>query len=194
MHRPLVTFSSWFYLWLAVAIVLLPIKWLVAWIIAIIAHEIFHYIALRLFGYPVVQIHIGFRGVKMVTEEPRGKSGVCCALAGPLAGFLLFVFVRWIPRIAICGLMQSVYNLLPFYPLDGGRALRCILQRVVKNGAVIKIHRGIEAATCAAIVILLLIIFIWLDLKILPVLGIVCLLASKYVIKIPCKELQKRVQ
>lgn len=194
MHRPFVTFSSWFYLWLALAIVLLPIKWLIAWIVAILVHEIFHYIALRLFGYPICQIHIGLHGVKMVTEESRGKSGVCCALAGPLSGFLLLFFVRWIPRIGICGLVLSVYNMLPFYPLDGGRALRCILQGVIKNGAAIKIHRGIEIAVFAAIVIMLLIIFILLGLKILPVIGIACLLAGKSIIKIPCKELQKRVQ
>lgn len=194
MHRPFVTVSAWFYLWLAVAIVLLPIKWLIAWIIAILCHEMFHYIALRVFQYHVFQIHIGIHGVKMITEESKGKRGVYCALAGPLAGFVLFAFVRWTPRIAICALLQSLYNLLPFFPLDGGRALRCILQSVVKNGSAIKAQRWIETAVFIAIVLFLIIVFVWLDLKILPLIGIMCLFASRSVAKIPCKALQKRVQ
>lgn len=194
MHKPFVTVSAWFYLWLAVAIVLLPIKWLIAWIIAILCHEMFHYIALRVFQYHVFQIHIGIHGVKMITEEPKGKRGVYCALAGPLAGFVLFAFVQWTPRIAICALLQSLYNLLPFFPLDGGRALRCILQSVVKNRSVIKVQRGIEATVLLTIVLFLIIIFLRVGLKILPLIVFVCLSASRPVVKFPCKALQKRVQ
>ncbi len=55
-----------------------------------------------------------------------GKS-VICILSGPMGSLLLFLFVRWIPRIAFCGLLQGIYNLLPIYPLDGGRVVRCML-------------------------------------------------------------------
>ena len=51
-----------------------------------------------------------------------------CVLAGPIGGMLLSLFFRWIPRVAICAVFQSAFNLLPIYPLDGGRAVGCILE------------------------------------------------------------------
>ena len=59
-----------------------------------------------------------------------GGREVVCILAGPLGGLSLLLLCRRFPRVAICGMLQSVYNVLPIYPLDGGRALRGILGRL----------------------------------------------------------------
>lgn len=55
-------------------------------------------------------------------------------LAGPAASLLLLSLVRVFPRVAICGLIQGIYNLLPIYPLDGGKALRCLMALVEEKG------------------------------------------------------------
>lgn len=56
-----------------------------------------------------------------------------CVLAGPAVSFSLLALARFFPRIAICGLVQGIYNLLPIYPLDGGKALRCMVSLLRKH-------------------------------------------------------------
>ena len=49
-----------------------------------------------------------------------------CILAGPCGSLLLMCFAVWFPRTAVCGFIHGLYNLIPVYPLDGGRALRTV--------------------------------------------------------------------
>ena len=66
---------------------------------------------------PITAFAVGAAG----TEETMTEE------TGPCAGFLLLFWVRLVPWLAFWGLMQGLYNLLPVYPMDGGRALRCAL-------------------------------------------------------------------
>ena len=54
-----------------------------------------------------------------------------CALAGPLGSFSLLLISEYFPEAAVCGLIQGAYNLIPVYPLDGGRLMRCLLPRKI---------------------------------------------------------------
>lgn len=47
---------------------------------------------------------------------------------GPIFGLLPVLLWEKCPRLAFCATLLSAWNMLPIYPLDGGRALRLLLR------------------------------------------------------------------
>ncbi len=169
------------YLLLALGFLLLPLPWILAWMAASAFHELCHYGALRLCGYRVYRLGISPEGAVMDTEPMSRVRELICALAGPLGGFALLLVARWFPRTALCGAFQSLYNLLPIYPLDGGRALRCLLGQWPEICGILE--------TCVLLGLLILgmiACFLW-HLGPIPLLFACVLLIRRGKIKIPCK-------
>jgi Zn-dependent protease/CBS domain-containing protein len=119
---------------------------------AVIFHEFCHSIVARAYGMPMKGITLFiFGGVaEMGDEPPTAKVEFLMAAAGPLSSiFLAGVFYliylgglsgRWpVPVLGVIrylawinGLLAA-FNLLPAFPLDGGRILRSILWGIKKN-------------------------------------------------------------
>lgn len=115
------------YIMLAVFILTVPISWLFAAAFAACIHELCHIIVIFLCGGTVYSVSIGAFGAKIHTSPLTKGREFFCTLAGPCGSLILVCFARWIPRIALCGLIQGLFNLLPIYPMDGGRVFRCIV-------------------------------------------------------------------
>jgi Zn-dependent protease/CBS domain-containing protein len=119
---------------------------------SIVFHELSHSLVARMFGISMKGITLFiFGGVAEMTEEPPSpKAEFFMAVAGPLSsivlGLGLFV-VRFIgdgfgwPRpilgvisyLALINLILAGFNLLPAFPLDGGRVLRSVLWGMKDN-------------------------------------------------------------
>lgn len=122
--------SGGFLLGLALLLMMLPLPWLLSAVAAAAFHELCHDLAIRICCGQGGLLFLSASGARMTLPPmSRGREAIC-ALAGPLGGLFLLLFARWIPRVALCAAFQSCFNLLPVYPLDGGRALQSLLSLV----------------------------------------------------------------
>ena len=180
------------FLLFALMLLILPLQWVAAFIIAALWHEFCHLAAVYLCGSRVERVQISPTGTVMDTPPLSTVRELICTLAGPMGGFLLIFLARSFPRLALCGAIHSLYNLLPMFPLDGGRAFRTIAQCLFPKRA---------EAICTAVAwgtriflfgISLLVTVTW-ELGVLPLLCMVRLLLPNHA-KTPCNKLSERVQ
>jgi len=120
--------------------------------LSIILHEFSHSIIARRYGMPIRGITLFiFGGVAEMEEEPpSAKSEFWMAIAGPIASFALsFVFyllmiiaeflslptsiIGVIYYLSYINLILAIFNLLPAFPLDGGRMLRAAIWKWKNN-------------------------------------------------------------
>lgn len=193
-NRTPVSISAGAFLLGALLLLILPLKWLLAAVCAAFIHELCHLAAMKLTGSQVHEICIGRGGAAIKIGPMDSGRELICALSGPIGGLLLLLFARWIPRIAICAGIQSVYNLLPIYPLDGGRALRCAAAMHLRPETGERLCDVAEKLCKAALVGLAFYASFALRLGFLPVVGVCVILLKTKSGKIPCKLPLQRVQ
>jgi Zn-dependent protease len=116
--------------------------------VSLVLHELSHSIVARHFGLPIRGITLFiFGGVAEMEEEPaEPRTELLMAIAGPIcSGALAAVFFGAAvvggalglpePMLAVMGYLAlingalAVFNLVPAFPLDGGRVLRAALWR-----------------------------------------------------------------
>lgn len=111
---------------------------------SVVVHEFAHGLVGRANGIPISSITLFiFGGIAQMTREPtRPAAEFKMALAGPLSSLILGVVfgVTWllvrenggpfsavVSWLAIMNLILAVFNLIPGFPLDGGRVFRSVL-------------------------------------------------------------------
>ena len=135
----------------AAALLILPLSFLLSFVTAASIHELCHYLMLTLTNVNVHRISVGPFGAVMETDAMDTESELLCALAGPAGSLLLVSCYRYIPEIALCAFVQGCFNLLPFYPMDGGRVIKGILEllKIPKSDRILDIIRLLTGLTVA---------------------------------------------
>jgi len=169
-NRIRISYAPTLFCYLAILLLIVPLRLLLAAIISAVTHELFHILAIRFLGLPINEIHIGPRGARISTQPMTQEQELICALAGPLGGILLIPFYRWIPAISLCAFVQTLYNLLPLYPTDGGRVLQCCAYLLLPEKHAHRFTWGLEIVTLSMIVAASIYGSFWLRLGIIPLL------------------------
>ena len=119
-----------FWIVLGLMVLLFPVRVATGILLAALIHEAGHILSLWRCGSRVrrIALHIGGARIEAAPLSPGRE--LLCILAGPFAGALTFFAWRAFPELAVAGLVQTVFNLLPLPNLDGGRALRNICCKI----------------------------------------------------------------
>ncbi|MGH9675838.1 MAG: site-2 protease family protein [Candidatus Acidiferrum sp.] len=116
---------------------------------SILFHELSHSVVAQHYKIPVVSITLFiFGGVARIGRDPsKAIQEFNIAVAGPLASFFLYGAFFALPKtfpgsemlgavagwLAFINLRLAVFNLIPGFPLDGGRIFRAIVWHLTKN-------------------------------------------------------------
>lgn len=184
------TIDPWFCYFAAILFLTMPISWLLAAVVAALFHELCHLMVIILLNETVHHIHVSLSGIEISMSFSNVKKELLATLAGPLGSFALLSLCHVWPRLALCAFAQGIFNLLPLYPLDGGRILLCILRLCVPVAAC-KIFWYCTVITMVMLFVLGIVGICYFNI---PILIALILLLSIFARKIPCKGNLKAVQ
>ncbi len=137
-------------------------------------HELGHMICGIVLGFKPQSIKVtpfGFQiCFKINHKENRHLSKIAIAFAGPAINILIaliciiisYIYICKIPIIIYANLLLAIFNLLPIYPLDGGRILQEIIHIKKGREKTYKITNLVSKATVIILTIATSIIILYI--------------------------------
>lgn len=119
------------------------------YILSALLHEMGHFIVAKKLGYKMLQVRVMPYGAELCGEidEFLYSDDIKIAIAGPITSLLLAGVVvcfwwifpncyEWTYEFCVSNIVCAIFNILPVYPLDGGRVLVSYLSRnLARNDA-----------------------------------------------------------
>lgn len=144
--------------------------------IAVLLHELGHSIVAIRFGVRVREILLFiFGGVAMMEQIPKNpRQELLISIAGPLVSFSVAVVSVVLSLLTTGGLSMfflisayfnsviTVFNLIPAFPMDGGRVLRSFLARRMSYVSATRISANVGKAIAVFMAIVGFFVNIWL--------------------------------
>ena len=99
-----------------------------SFLLCVLAHEAAHLAAMRMLRMPLRRVRFSLFGAVIETDAATPSEEALAAAAGPAANLFLSAVLRRVwPAASRLSFGLCLYNLLPLWPLDGGRMLRAFL-------------------------------------------------------------------
>jgi stage IV sporulation protein FB len=136
--------------------------------LCVVLHEFGHILMARRFGIQTPEVTLlPIRGVASLQRPPtKPREEFLVAIAGPLVnvviGLALILWLggvdasqldrlddpnlSWLERLAVANIFLAVFNLIPAFPMDGGRVLHALLSSKVGNAKATEIAASIGQA------------------------------------------------
>ena len=130
----------------------LGLFWPFLW--ACVLHELGHVVLILWMGKRIESIRLGLLGAVIQTGPMSYRQEIICALAGPTVNLVCAMgFREQFPEFAIMSLFLGGFNLLPVYPLDGGRALQACFFQCFSEKKALCLQKGVQTGVLAGIVL-----------------------------------------
>lgn len=145
-------------------------KEITAVLLALAVHEMAHIIVGRELGLDIEELELSpFGGrIKVAFDKAASEEEILTALAGPFANFVSVGLIAFLTKLSFVSsefskqlihyqLMLGFFNIIPAYPLDGGRIFSLWLRRHISHNSSVRI----TAKTSKILAIFFLIIAVW---------------------------------
>ena len=127
----------------------------VCFLCSVLLHEMAHLLAAALCRVGVSAFVLRAGGGVIETENMDYRKEIVIAAAGPTASFLAAAVGQSVyGEFAAVSILLGAANLLPVFPLDGGRILRGLLLLILPMDVALKIGKVITFTVCGGLMLL----------------------------------------